>query len=115
MTVTVPKRLARAAALPVVALLSACAIAPETTVDAPAADGPVLAASRVGPPRLGPRPLDRSGIDAAAESVFGRPAGLSGGFAGPAARTPPPDGLAERIVRARARVEAARAREDKSG
>ncbi|MBW0136434.1 S1C family serine protease [Pseudonocardia abyssalis] len=43
-----------------------------------------------GPPRLEPRPLDRPAVDASAESVFGRPAGLAAGFATPAARAAAP-------------------------
>ncbi|QJY44944.1 S1C family serine protease [Pseudonocardia broussonetiae] len=43
-----------------------------------------------GPPRLAPRPLDRPAVDEAAASVFGRPAGLDGGFATPATRAAAP-------------------------
>ncbi|WP_226381027.1 S1C family serine protease, partial [Pseudonocardia oceani] len=47
-------------------------------------------AEPAGPPRLAPRPLDRPEVDEAAASVFGRPAGLDGGFATPAARAVAP-------------------------
>jgi S1-C subfamily serine protease len=41
------------------------------------------------PPRLGPRPLERPEIEPGTAAVFGRPAGVEGGFAADAGRRPP--------------------------
>jgi S1-C subfamily serine protease len=60
---------------------------PDDSIPAPAvaANG----AARLGePPRLGPRPLDRPAVDPGIAEVFGRPAGVSGGFATPAGHAP---------------------------
>ena len=57
-------------------------------VDAPTAEIPAPALQGAEPPRLGPRPLERPPVDPGAESVFGRPDGVEGGFAAPAAATP---------------------------
>ena len=43
-----------------------------------------------GPPRLGPRPLDRPAVDEGTAQVFGRPDGVDGGFAAPAVSRPVP-------------------------
>ncbi len=43
-----------------------------------------------GPPRLGPRPLHRPVVDEGTAQVFGRPDGVDGGFAVPAAARPEP-------------------------
>ena len=42
------------------------------------------------PPRLGPRPLDRPTVDAGTAAAYGRPNGVSGGFAPPAGAASPP-------------------------
>ncbi|MFC5993967.1 trypsin-like peptidase domain-containing protein [Pseudonocardia hispaniensis] len=65
---------------------------------------------RPAPPRLGPRPLVRPPVDAGEASVFGRPAGVDGGFAqwprgngsaapGPLRPGPPPAALASAFGR----------------
>ena len=59
------------------------------------------AGSGGGPPRLGPRPLERPAVDASAAAVFGRPLGVDGAFAAPRGvpdrsrlAAPPPAALA---------------------
>jgi S1-C subfamily serine protease len=42
------------------------------------------------PPRLGPRPLERTPVDPGAAEMFGRPNGVEGGFAAPRGDTPAP-------------------------
>ncbi|MGH3911269.1 MAG: S1C family serine protease, partial [Pseudonocardiaceae bacterium] len=51
---------------------------------------------RPGPPRLGPRPLQRPEIDPAAVQAFGRPPGVSGAFAGPMSGAPGASGQTTR-------------------
>ena len=47
---------------------------------------------RDGPPRLGPRPLDRPAVDDGFAATYGRPSGVAGGFAPPAGSGSPPSG-----------------------
>ncbi|WP_214364328.1 S1C family serine protease [Pseudonocardia sp. H11422] len=78
--------------------------------DAGAAERAVADPEPSDPPRLGPRPLERPPVDDGTASAFGRPAGVSGGFArgretdasapaGPLA-PPPPAALASAFGRA---------------
>ncbi|SHK91873.1 serine protease, S1-C subfamily, contains C-terminal PDZ domain [Pseudonocardia thermophila] len=78
--VTVPHRTATSAA-PATAPATAPTPAPTPALITDGHPDATGSTNGGGPPRLGPRPLDRPPADPAAAAVFGRPAGVTGGFA----------------------------------